>query len=184
MNAYSSQSGTSRAGADVSKLAAGVLIGLKIFFYTIMGILGAVIVGLMAKWPEIAAEIANEKAIADTAGLQPAIILLVAGALVGMWIIVLIINRLSLIVASVREGDPFVRINAQRLRNIGWLLIGLQLWGLIVGALGAWVAEHFQDVNADFSVSLSGLLAVLLCFVLAHVFDQGAALRDELEGTV
>lgn len=179
MNTYNSKS-----GADISKLAAGVLTGLKIFFFTIMGILAAVAVGLTVKWPEVAAEIAKEQSAADMAGLQPAIILLIVGAIAGMWIIVMVINRLSLIVASVREGDPFIRINAQRLRNIGWLLVGLQVWGLILGGLGTWVAKRFEDANIDFSISLSGLLAVLLCFVLAHVFDQGAAMRDELEGTV
>ena len=33
-------------------------------------------------------------------------------------------------------------------------------------------------------IDLNGILSILLAFVLAAVFERGAAMRDELEGTV
>ena len=41
-----------------------------------------------------------------------------------------------------------------------------------------------HPVHLDAGFSINGWLAVLLTFVLARVFAQGALMRDELEGTV
>jgi hypothetical protein len=41
-----------------------------------------------------------------------------------------------------------------------------------------------HPVNLDAGFSINGWLAVLLTFVLARVFAEGALMREDLEGTV
>ena len=87
-------------------------------------------------------------------------------------------------VRSVRSGDPFISANANRLNAIAWCLLGLQLLGLVIAVIVRFIstAAHPIDINAGFSVN--GWLAVLLAFVLARVFAEGAQMRQDLEGTV
>ena len=96
----------------------------------------------------------------------------------------LILKRLLAMVETVRLGDPFVAANAGRLQAIAWALLALQLLGLAIAAIARAVstAEHPVDLDAGFSVN--GWLAVLLTFVLARVFAEGAVMREELEGTI
>lgn len=96
----------------------------------------------------------------------------------------LILKRLLAMVETVRAGDPFVAANASRLQAIAWALIGLQLLGIVIGAIGEAVSTPAHPVHLDAGFSVSGWLAVLLTFVLARVFAEGALMREELEGTV
>jgi len=88
------------------------------------------------------------------------------------------------IVDAVRNGDPFVAKNAARLQTIAWMLLGLQLLHLVVGAAATWGSSEGQLLDIHWRFSVTGWLAVLLCFVLARVFDHGAQMRADLEGTV
>ena len=96
----------------------------------------------------------------------------------------LLLTRLLALIRTVRVGDPFVAANAGRLQTIAWTLLGLQLLGLVIGAIGRWVSTPAHPVHLDAGFSPSGWLAVLLCFVLARVFAEGTLMRDDLEGTV
>jgi hypothetical protein len=96
----------------------------------------------------------------------------------------LILKRLLAMVETVRTGDPFVAANASRLQTIAWALLALQLFGLVIATIAATVSTPAHPVDLDTSFSLDGWLAVLLTFVLARVFAEGAQMRDELEGTV
>jgi hypothetical protein len=96
----------------------------------------------------------------------------------------LLLRWLLAIVATVRAGDPFVAANAQRLHGIAWAMLALQCLGVVVGTIGRGVSTPSHPVHLDASASLSGWLAVLLVFVLARVFAEGARMRDDLEGTV
>ena len=87
-------------------------------------------------------------------------------------------------VESVRAGDPFVSDNASRLQTIAWALLGLQLLGIVIGAIAKAVSTREHPLHLDAGFSTSGWLAVLLLLVLARVFAEGARMRDELEGTV
>jgi hypothetical protein len=95
-----------------------------------------------------------------------------------------ILKRLLAIVGTVRTGDPFVPVNALHLQEIAWVLLALQLLGLVVGAIVKSIStpEHPININAGFSVN--GWLAVLLTFLLARVFAEGAFMREDLEGMV
>ncbi|HEX9933152.1 MAG TPA: DUF2975 domain-containing protein [Allosphingosinicella sp.] len=97
----------------------------------------------------------------------------------------LVLTRLLAMVGTVRVGDPFVAPNAQRLRTIAWALLALQLIGLVIAAVAKAVSIPGRpplDIDAGFSIA--GWLAVLLAFVLARVFAEGARMREDLEGTI
>ena len=95
-----------------------------------------------------------------------------------------ILKRLLAIVETVRAGDPFVAANASRLQAIAWSLLVLQLLSLVIGAIvkAVTIPAHPLDIDAGFSIN--GWLAVLLTFLLARVFAEGARMREDLEGTV
>jgi hypothetical protein len=96
----------------------------------------------------------------------------------------LVLKRLLAMVGTVRAGDPFVSANALRLRLIAWMLLTLQLIGIIIGAIGHAISSPAHPVHLDAGFSTNGWLAVILTFVLAVVFAEGARLREELQGTI
>ena len=95
-----------------------------------------------------------------------------------------ILKRLLAIVETVRAGDPFVAANASRLQAIAWALLALQLLSLVVGAIVKAVSTPAHPLDIDAGFSINGWLAVLLTFLLARVFAEGALMREDLEGTV
>ena len=95
-----------------------------------------------------------------------------------------VLARLAAIVDTVRIGDPFVAVNADRLMTIAWTLLGLELLHLVVGAVAGRASSAGQELDIDWNFSVTRWLAVLLCFVLARVFEQGARMREDLAGTV
>ena len=96
----------------------------------------------------------------------------------------LILTRLLRMVETVGRGDPFVVANAYRLNAIAWALLGLQLLSLVIGAIGKAIASKEFPLHLDAGFSTSGWLAVILTFVLARVFAEGALMREDLEGTI
>ncbi len=109
-------------------------------------------------------------------GLRAIMIVGLAGAAIAHTIL----RRLLAIVDSVRVGDPFILDNAERLTAIAWRVLALELLRLVVAAIAAKVWEAGR-IDA---FSFAPWLAVLLLFVLAGVFAQGARMRADLEGTV
>jgi hypothetical protein len=95
-----------------------------------------------------------------------------------------VLKRLLAIVETVRTGDPFVAANASRLQGIAWSLLALQLLSILIGAIAKAVALPGKPIDIDAGFSVNGWLAVLLTFLLARVFSEGARMRDDLEGTV
>jgi hypothetical protein len=95
-----------------------------------------------------------------------------------------VLKRLIAIVETVRAGDPFVAANALRLRAIAWVLLGLQLLSLVIGAVAKAVSSPANPLHLDAGFSIDGWLAVLLTFVLARVFAEGTLMREDLEGTI
>lgn len=96
----------------------------------------------------------------------------------------MVLTRLLAIVETVRHGDPFVIVNADRLETIAWMVLGLELLHFAVGAIAASVSTEAHPLDIDWNFSVTRWLAVLLLFVLSRVFEQGARMRDELEATV
>ncbi len=96
----------------------------------------------------------------------------------------IILRRLLAMVLTVRAGDPFVAANARRLQAIAWALLGLQILSLLTGLIARGISSPARPLHLDGGFSITGWLAVLLTFVLARVFAEGADMRDELEGTI
>ena len=95
-----------------------------------------------------------------------------------------VLKRLLAMVETVRAGDPFVAANASRLLEIAWALLAVQVLSIVIGAIGKAVSTPAHPVDLDAGFSINGWLAVLLTFLLARVFAEGARMRDDLEGTV
>lgn len=95
----------------------------------------------------------------------------------------IIFTRLIAIIDSIGGGTAFSTLNADRLRTIAWALLGTQSIDLVVGLYTVWVSEQTGEYMG-WGFGLTGWLAVLLLFVLAHMFREGAVMREELEGTV
>ncbi|HYJ89436.1 MAG TPA: DUF2975 domain-containing protein [Pyrinomonadaceae bacterium] len=95
-----------------------------------------------------------------------------------------VLKRLLAIIKTIRGSEPFVAANASRLQAIAWVLLALNLLSIVIGAIASTVSTpaHPLHINAGFSIN--GWLAVLLTFVLARVFAEGALMRKGVEGTV
>jgi len=95
-----------------------------------------------------------------------------------------VLKRLLAIVKTVRAGDPFVAANAARLQGIAWALLALNILSIVIGAIAKTVSTPAHPLHIDAGFSINGWLAVLLTFLLARVFAEGALMREDLEGTV
>ena len=94
-----------------------------------------------------------------------------------------VLTRLLAIVDSVAVGNAFELINAHRLTVIAWAVLGLELLHFAIGVVAAMASTAAAPLDISWGLSVTRWLAVLL-FVLARVFEQGARMRDDLEGTV
>ncbi len=137
----------------------------------------------------IRAEIAEETGAAVGAfPMMPTIGLLMI-VLVVIALVYRFFGKLRAIIATVGEGDPFVPENAERLNAMAWLLLGVQILVIPASGLALLLAKWADEIeNADFTVDvgpdLTGILLVIVLFILARVFKHGAAMRADLEGTV
>ena len=95
-----------------------------------------------------------------------------------------LLNRVVAMVQSVRSGNPFVAMNADRLQAIAWILLVQQSLSVIIGLVGKAVSTPAHPIHLAAGFSPSGWLAVILTFVLARVFAEGASMREDLDGTV
>ena len=147
---------------------------------------GAAILALLVVMP-------NEQWIMNAFKLSPSpeaeqlVMAMRAIAVLGLAVIPLnyvVLKRLLAMVGTVRAGDPFVAANANRLQAIAWALFALQLLSLVIGAIAKAYSTPAHPLNLNAGFSINGWLAVLLTFVLARVFAEGALMREDLERTV
>lgn len=95
-----------------------------------------------------------------------------------------ILDRLIAMVDTVRAGDPFLIENARRLKDIAWSVAALEGIHLVIGVVARAAGSRGQPLDINWSFSFTPYLAVLLLFVLANVFEHGARMRADLQGTV
>jgi heme/copper-type cytochrome/quinol oxidase subunit 2 len=96
----------------------------------------------------------------------------------------IVFRQLLRIVESVRAGEPFTVENAERLKVIAWALLALEVLHIGVVAIASAVSTREVPLHIGGDFNLTGWLAILLLFVLAQVFLEGARMHDDLEGTV
>jgi len=115
-----------------------------------------------------------------------AVMLMVAALLaLAIWFLLL----LRQIVGTVEAGDPFIHDNADRLGRMGWIGVAAQVLSFPLAGSVIWLAGMIEDHDAhrlDDGVHFDGggIVLILVLFILARVFRQGARMREELEGTV
>ena len=95
----------------------------------------------------------------------------------------IICRKLIAIIDSVGTNAVFNVVNAARLRAIGWAMLAIQILDVIMG-LGVPLIGPNADQYWHWNIGVTGWFAALLLFVLAKVFEQGAVMRDELDGTI
>ena len=95
----------------------------------------------------------------------------------------LILRHLKVIVHTLRIGDPFQPANVSRLKQIGLTL------AVVTG--GAWIGQTLVSRLVRGALEPPGMFdlvtpafSVLVVFVLAEVFREGARLRRESELTI
>lgn len=90
------------------------------------------------------------------------------------------------IVRAIAAHDGLAPANIARISRIGWLMLlflaGATLMPYAVAMVNPVLGETAKP--PVFDPPINGLLLTLLVFILARVFRQGAALRQDLEGTV
>jgi hypothetical protein len=173
-----------------------LLLAGKILTLLIQGIMGLSVVVVALTIPAIAlfqdsinAEVAAEFGPAAVSLPVLPVIALLACALTVVALVFLFFGKLRGIIDTVAAGDPFVPDDADRLSAMGWLQIGIYLASLATSGAAALVASwasQFTDVTikASLDVDVPTVLLVLVLFILARVFRHGAAMREDLEGTV
>ncbi|MDZ4760975.1 MAG: DUF2975 domain-containing protein [Alphaproteobacteria bacterium] len=86
-------------------------------------------------------------------------------------------------------GDPFVPDNARRFRSIAIVLAGIEIARMFISLLVQFLLGAFGVVNEGeatitFSLNISVWFSVLTLVVLAQVFKEGAAMREEQKMTI
>ena len=166
-----------------AKIVIVLLIAILIFAMAMVAIgIGAI---LTVGRAELLAEIAVAEAPALAYWAILALMLLIESLL---FLVLRFLFELRRIVLSVEEGDPFHPANAERLARMGWLALGAWLLTLPASMIGAWLTRLAiaagEDLRFEAQVGEESLLLILTLFILARVFRHGAAMRDDLEGTV
>ena len=159
------------------------------FFIGVLGLVAAVLLALVPavvfKHDAVIAQLGASGVDSGGAAIL-AIVAVMLGVAALMGLAVWFFHLLLKIIDSVAEGDPFAPVNAVRLNRMAWISLGGYLATFPLVALIAWLAvttENANEVQADLDIDGS-LLVPLILFILARVFRHGAAMREDLEGTV
>lgn len=96
--------------------------------------------------------------------------------------VLVIVSALRRIFATLTAGDPFHPGNVRRLRLIGLMLASLEAGRYLIAGVGAWMLPGARRAESD--LNLTGWFSILVVFVLAEVFREGARLRREAELTI
>jgi hypothetical protein len=108
------------------------------------------------------------------------------GAIAVLALVHFILRALRRVVASASVGDPFIEANAVELGRVAWLLLGLTVVDAVIRPVIYLFAPAAMraKIHNLVQISMIGLFAVLLIFVLAQIFRRGSAMRAELAGTI
>lgn len=112
----------------------------------------------------------------------PSIVSVLSAAALYFGGILVIVGSLRRIFTTLTAGDPFHPDNVARLRLIGLMLAALELGRYAFWAASVWLLPGVDKVEP--SLSLTAWFSVLVVFVLAEVFREGARLRREAELTI
>lgn len=158
---------------------------LLIFMMAMMALIG--LIGILAV-PSLFLFKAQFLAELAENGLPPGSLAAFAGAgtlfVICVGLGFLFFRNLYRIVGSVGEGDPFIPVNAERLSGMGWIVVAAHVVAVPLFGILHWLSSVSDEIKADGEFDIGGVLLALILFILARVFRHGAAMREELEGTV
>jgi hypothetical protein len=112
----------------------------------------------------------------------PAAAALIAGVTLYLVGLIIIVQRLRRIFATMTAGDPFHPDNVRRLRIIALVLALLEIGRYFAAAFRHFVLHGTP--SAGEGGNLTTWFAVLVIVVLAEVFREGARLRRDAELTI
>jgi hypothetical protein len=156
-----------RTGLDVARVAMMLVVAVLLL------VVAALVVALLTPG-------AGERFHIDDVGLAP-ITAGVAGACAYLVALLVIMTQLRRLFAALARSDVFNPLNARRLRLIGYGLVALEIIG---GVLAAGIAMVDEDEPFRFPFNPTGWFAIVVVFILAEVFREGARLRRQSELTI
>lgn len=95
-----------------------------------------------------------------------------------------IVLHLLAMIGTVDRDEALDEGNADRLETIAGTMLGLQFLGLFGRIIGVPIRGNINGFDLSFDLSPGGIAVVLLLYILARIFRQGAAMRSDLDGTV
>ncbi|NOX95381.1 MAG: DUF2975 domain-containing protein [Alphaproteobacteria bacterium] len=94
-------------------------------------------------------------------------------------VLLFVVNQLLGILKTLRLESPFVMENADRFRKVGY--------GLLIGEGAKFIFGFLSmifDADIEIEMELITWIAIIAVFVLAEVFREGAAMKEEQDLTV
>lgn len=161
---------------DVVYYALWVLIG-AVSTFALVTLLFSFNPGLLAGWIPFSDSLAR----VVERGPAFATVLIAGAAYMGG--VLAIVDILRRIFMTLTAGDPFHPENVRRLRLVGMIFGGLEIGRYLVAA-GLAMMMPGQVKTVEGALNLTTWFAVLVIFVLAEVFREGARLRNEAELTI
>jgi hypothetical protein len=164
-------------------------IGLDVFWFALIGLTGLVVIAVLLalvapQMPELS--VTGR----DSAGgpmqipvTRPILVGRLALLAVYCGVLLLIVRALRRIFMTLVAGDPFRPENVRRLRGVGLGLAGLSTLNLVTPSLESLFMPGLVR-TADVWPDLTPWFSVIVVFVLAEVFREGARLRREAELTI
>lgn len=169
------------------KPALDIAWGLAWIGLGVAGVVSVLYLGSVAAGGRLS--IPGMETVAEPGAWQAVAISLVTYAVYACALIV-IIGEMRAIFATLVEGDPFVPENARRLRTIAWAIVGLELARYAISAAANVILMVFGQPETGqitvklLNVNLAAWTAAVVLIVLAEVFRQGAALRQDQQLTI
>lgn len=166
-------------------LRAGIVVNMLLIGMFVLGV-AATIFGLSTSHLPLD-KIAHATGVAMTADQIGRMALVAfAGAIAALALVQFILRALRRVVASASVGDPFIEANAVDLVRVAWLLLGVNVIDALLKPTVYLLAPAAvrAKVHDMVHISVTGLFAVLLIFVLAQIFRRGSDMRAELAGTI
>jgi hypothetical protein len=169
---------------SVSSFLKAILDVFYVVLWFIAGALALLIFGvlLISFDPQVIPQSVLISARANSHESFPSTALMIVAGEVQVACVLIIVQRLRKIFATMTAGDPFHPENVRRLRVVGLFLGLLEFSRYIFGAMHEFVLHEPAPQSENFN--LTAWFAVLVVFVLAEVFREGARLRRDAELTI
>ncbi len=160
---------------------------LDVVYWMLWGLLGLTLVGtlLMLALPGLESNVTAQIVQSGQAMPLPGVMLggVMLAFMVSLGGFVMIVGLLRRIFDTLAAGDPFHPRNVRRLRLIGMLLAGVELFGYATRVAAAMMTA--VQLEPGYGIrAVTTWFSVLVVFVLAEVFREGARLRRESELTI